>query len=90
MTHQSYLVSEAKAWLKRKHGPDEVVKIIPDLKGDMPLVIYLLYTAYDQQPEYLGRILFDTNGYWIYDGDILKVEEQEQIANFIVHLTENA
>ena len=38
----------------------------------------------DQNPNYLGRILFDPEGHWIYDGDILTIAEQEQIGEFIL------
>lgn len=84
MNHQTYLVTEAKAWVKRKHG-DEVIKIVPYLEDSGAVLTYLLYTAYDEQPEYLGRILFDAQGYWIYDGEDLMVAEQEQVARFIIH-----
>lgn len=32
-----------------------------------------------------GRILFDKNGYWIYDGNHLDTSEQEQLAAFIAN-----
>jgi hypothetical protein len=31
----------------------------------------------------LGRILFDEAGNWIYDGDLLTVDEQEEAAGII-------
>lgn len=31
----------------------------------------------------IGRILFDANDNWIYDGDVLTVDEQEDAAGFI-------
>ena len=71
-----------KAWLKRRGYADEVVNVI----GGVPegrVMRYDLYTAYDQPAEFLGSILFDANGYWIYHGDVLTVEEQEQIGKFI-------
>ena len=74
------------AWIKRKNGPDEVVQIIPDTKNSTNVFCYDLQLAYEQG--YLGRILFDTEGYWIYDGDILTIAEQEQLARFIIHHTE--
>lgn len=37
----------------------------------------------DKNPDYLGRILFDNNGNWIYDGELLSIYEQEQIGEFI-------
>jgi len=69
------------AWIKRKSGPDEVIKIIPDTESKEPVSAYHLHLAYE--PGYLGRILFDVQGYWIYDGDALCVAEQEQAAKFI-------
>ncbi|WP_345947730.1 hypothetical protein ABDD95_12810 [Mucilaginibacter sp. PAMB04274] len=39
------------------------------------------YRAYDAVAELeLGRILVDDREHWIYDGDVLNVEEQEEIA----------
>lgn len=37
----------------------------------------------EKNPDYLGRILFDNKGHWIYDGELLSVMEQEQIGEFI-------
>jgi hypothetical protein len=88
MAHQTYLVTEAKAWLKRKQGPDEVIKIVPDLVNSNTVLTYLLYSAYDERPTYFGRILFDAKGYWIYDGDDLTVPEQEQVARIIINYIE--
>jgi len=52
------------------------VRIFPDL-GDG----YELYDAL--QERYIGRILFDTAANWIYDGNVLALDEQEEIAGFI-------
>jgi len=42
------------------------------------------YSLYDPIAEQeLGQILFDENDYWIYYGDILSVDEQEEIAGAI-------
>jgi hypothetical protein len=41
----------------------------------------LLYDALEEQE--CGRILFDAAGNWIYDGDALSVEEQEEVAGAI-------
>ncbi|MDB4902950.1 MAG: hypothetical protein JWQ63_2231 [Mucilaginibacter sp.] len=82
------LMSEAKAWVKRKNGPDEVVRIVPDPEDGTPVLRYEIYTAFDANPDYLGRILFDKQGYWIYDGEILSVTEQEQVAKFIINYVE--
>ena len=78
-----YLIKVANAWVKRKMGPDEVIRIVPDAGGEK-VVIYDLYVAYGSS-DYLGRILFDQQGYWIYDGDIFSVVEQEQLAKFIIN-----
>ena len=86
--NNTYLFSEAKAWVKRMHGPDEVVKIIPVAETGGSVLSYELYVAYDA-PEYLGRILFDSEGYWIYDGDFFSVTEQEQLARFICNYVES-
>ncbi len=71
------------AWIKRKNGPDEVINVVMNNDSPDSALVYDLFTAFDQ--EYLGRILFDELGYWIYDGDILNVEEQEQLGKFINH-----
>lgn len=71
------------AWLKRKSGPDEVVSVIPDTECRDAAAAYNLYTAYEN--ECLGRILFDEQGYWIYDGNNLTIAEQEQLGKFIQH-----
>lgn len=76
---------EAKAWIKRKNAPDEVVRIVYGLENKGKISNYDLFTAYDQPSAFLGRILFDAQGYWIYDGDILTVDEQEQMARFIIN-----
>lgn len=52
------------------------VRIFPD-KGDG----YQLYDAL--QERYIGRILFDMAANWIYDGNVLTVDEQEEVAGFI-------
>jgi len=84
MINNTYLGDEAKAWLKRKNGPGEIVRVLPDM-GNNGVTGYELYTAYDTEPDYLGRILFDAQGYWIYDGETLTIAEQEQMAKFIIN-----
>jgi hypothetical protein len=79
---------EVKAWVKRKIGPDEIVRIVPDMERRGAVQSYELYTAFDERPNYLGRILFDAQGYWIYDGEILAIPEQEQVARFIINYVE--
>jgi hypothetical protein len=50
------------------------------------LVCVMNYTPhFADQPDYLGRILFDVNGFWIYDGDELIIDDQEQVAIFITN-----
>ena len=71
------------AWIKRKKGPDEVVSVVADIQSDDAALVYNLYIAFDEA--YLGRILFDDQGYWIYDGDELTIAEQEQLGKFIQH-----
>ena len=88
MMNTTYLMNEVRAWLKRAQGPDEVVRIQLDLEGKDAVLVYLIYTAYDEEPDYLGRILFVAQGYWIYDGETLTIGEQEQVAKFIVNYQE--
>jgi hypothetical protein len=88
MEQNAYLVNDARAWVKRKNGPDEVVRILLDVKSTDAALCYQLYTAYDENPDYLGRILFDAQGYWIYDGNVLEIAEQEQVAKFITNYQE--
>jgi hypothetical protein len=82
------LLKETKAWVKRKNGPDEIIRIVPDIPDKYEVPGYNLYTAFDETPDYLGRILFDLQGYWIYDGDVLTIAEQEQVAKFIINYAE--
>jgi hypothetical protein len=88
MSNDMELINEAKAWIKRKNKPDEVVRITRDSKDYERVISYELHTAYDENPDYLGRILFDMQGYWIYDGEILSIAEQEQLARFIINYVE--
>jgi hypothetical protein len=69
------------AWIKRKSGPDEIISVIADVQCTDAALVYNLYTAFEEA--YLGRILFDNEGYWIYDGDELTVAEQEQLGKWI-------
>ena len=87
MMHHTSLINEAKAWIKRERGPDEIIKIIGDTESP-GVISYKLFTAYSETPDFLGRILFDTQGYWIYDGDVLTISEQEQVAKFIINYVE--
>lgn len=87
MTRNIELTREAKAWVKRKNGPDEIVRVVLDMENNN-IMSYNLYTAFDEKPDYLGRILFDPQGYWIYDGEILTIAEQEQVAKFIINYVE--
>jgi hypothetical protein len=83
-----YLIREAKAWLRRVRGPGQFVTIVPDMENGSEVLAYNLFVAYEQNPEALGRILFDAEGYWIYDGNLLTIPEQEQLARFIINYQE--
>ncbi|MDP9078592.1 MAG: hypothetical protein M3O71_14265 [Bacteroidota bacterium] len=92
------LLKEARAWVKRRRGPDEIVRVVPDIEDYGKPPAYKLYVAYgtntkdlpdEKNPDYLGKILFDLQGYWIYDGEELTVTEQEQLAKFIINYTED-
>lgn len=85
MSTHSYLTREAnKAFIKRKNGPDEVIRIVPGLQRTA-VQCYYLYTAFEERSVDLGCILFDLQGFWIYDGDLLSIGEQEQFADFIIN-----
>ena len=75
------MIEEAKAWVRRKTGIGEILRIV--CGKDDNLRAYRLYTAYEE--EEVGRILFDVQGYWIYDGKDLSIDEQEQVATFIIN-----
>jgi len=89
MISTPYLINDAVAWVKRKNGPNEVVRILLDSESKDAEHCYQLYTAYDETPYYMGRIMFDAEGFWIYDGDVLTVVEQEQVAKFIMNYVES-
>jgi hypothetical protein len=57
-------------------GSERWVRIFPD-SGEG----HRLYDPLEEQE--LGRILFDPAGNWIYDGEILSVDEQEEVAGLI-------
>jgi hypothetical protein len=80
-----YLIKEAIAWVKSGPESHEVVQIVPDMAQEGKVLCYQLYTAYEPNPDHLGRILFDAKGFWIYDGEVLTVAEQEQLAKFIIN-----
>ncbi|WP_345951284.1 hypothetical protein ABDD95_07590 [Mucilaginibacter sp. PAMB04274] len=86
LKHQ-LLTIEMKAWLKHRNGTSDVVRILPD-DSSHAAQCYQIYTAYGEYPGYLGRILFDQEGCWIYDGHDLDIAEQEQLANFILRPVE--
>lgn len=78
---------ETKAWLKRSDGTSEVIRVVTS--GALAEQrVYQLYTAFEETGDYLGRVLFDAVGYWIYDGDELSIAEQEQVAEFIANYAE--
>lgn len=35
-------------------------------------------------PDYLGEVVFDGLSHWAYRGDLLTVDEQKQVANYIM------
>jgi len=85
--NNTILYNEAKVYLKRKGMPDQVIRIAPEINHQRAGLRFELYAAFEN-PDYLGTILFDENGYWIYDGDMFSVTEQEQLANFIINYRE--
>jgi hypothetical protein len=59
-----------------KTSAERWIRIFPD-HGDL----YLLYDALQERT--IGRILFDADENWIYDGTVLSISEQEEMAGFI-------
>lgn len=57
-------------------GAERWVRILPD-EGEG----YQLYDLLAERS--VGRLLFDADDNWIYDGGILAIEEQEDIAGFV-------
>lgn len=75
MMKNTGLITEAKVWVKRKNAPGEIIRVALDAGIGSKTIAYNLYHAFDDNPEYLGRILFDQEGYWIYDGSVLSIAE---------------
>ena len=57
-------------------GAERWVRILPD-EGEG----YQLYDLLGER--FIGPLLFDADDNWIYDGGVLAIEEQEDIAGFI-------
>ncbi len=76
---QLYIGRLATAYLKRRWGESLLVKVVPLTESD-EVCIYDLFC----EDSFAGRILFDEQGYWIYDGQELSVEESEHLAAFIL------
>jgi len=79
-----------------KQGGQLILRIIPEFDDATEALIYgglafqLLREDYVEAPGYeapkmesLGRLLFDHEENWIYDGDKLTIDEQEVAAEFI-------
>lgn len=84
MVKNTGLVTEAKVWLKGNNGCGEIIRIALNSDISSKVTAYNLYNTFDEKPDYLGRILFDAEGYWIYDGSVFGIAEQEQLAKFII------
>ncbi len=65
-----------------------IMRVVPALEETGNVSVYHLYTAFDKNPDFMGSILFDKEGYWIYDGNALTIDEQEQVARFIINYEE--
>jgi hypothetical protein len=79
-----YLGRVATAHIKRAAGLNPMIVVKPFVENERHRM-YKLYLGYEN--DYLGCIMFDEQGYWIYDGDELTVEESEDIARFIIYLS---
>ncbi len=71
---RSKLFEEKQRVLKTDSG--RWVKICPAGKD-----IYVLHDGLDGDA--LGRLLFDANDFWVYDGAQLSIAEQEEVAGYI-------
>ena len=79
---------------KDKEGlkPTGAYKIFKDAFGDeSTLFTESLETAAPNDdlddsinPDYLGKIIFDKQSGWIYQGDLLSLDEQKQAATYIM------
>jgi hypothetical protein len=95
MHYKIYQTRRANKWLKRKDGSTLMIRVVPNFSQgdgaeDHGILEYLLYEEDFRGlnallPPYLGRILFDNEHNWIYDGGVLTVFEEEQVADFICH-----
>lgn len=81
---KTFLTRESRIWLKRRAGEDAILRVVPDSHATGTTPNYALFSAFEEQPDFMGAILFDSEGYWIYDGNELSVTEQEQVAEFIL------
>ena len=61
---------------RTKISTERWVRVLPD-SGEG----YMLYDAI--QEICIGRILMDASDNWIYDGQVLTIDEQEDVAGFI-------
>lgn len=95
------LINPLTVGITRDSGNDINIVIAPQLTITPQAItsdnIFELYLSAEEtndgflslsEPFYLGRILFDLNSHWIYDGDFLKVSEQEQVADCIIGYNE--
>jgi hypothetical protein len=91
MLKNTFLITETKVWIKRKNGAGEIIRVMLDPSAGSKVIAYNLYNAFNERSDYLGRILFDAKGYWIYDGSDMSIDEQEQLAKFIIsHVKKHA
>ena len=60
---KSFIFVSMNAWLKRTQGPDELVSIVQYIECRDAVLVYRVCTAFEINPDYLGRILFDVDGW---------------------------
>ena len=84
--NNTFLIKEAKAWVKPKNGPGVIIRVMPDMENDGTVLSYhAIHPPLDPNPDYLGRILFDAQGYWIYDGELLILVTEQELTGKIHH-----
>ncbi|OKS87510.1 hypothetical protein [Mucilaginibacter polytrichastri] len=94
----TYLKSADSLKLKREDNTFRLVRVEPFGEGEIAYrlreddtgVFFQFFEglgeiAGEDTGSDLGRIMFDEQGYWVYDGTGLTIQEQEQLAEQISH-----
>jgi len=96
MNTQEYLETVENLKIEQPDGGYKLVRAEPDGNGGYRLreddlgVFFLFFTNLQEASTQnacadLGHILFDDQGYWVYEGTGLAIDEQEQLAYQLSH-----